>query len=85
MAALGLPERIVEAVRDHDQLRDEVTEPHTLSDIVYVANQLGGGMWEWVRQSTGEVLEPPEISNPIYLALSEEIDFEYQELCGVLS
>jgi HD-like signal output (HDOD) protein len=85
MAALGLPEQIVDAVRDHDQPRDEVTEPVTLSDIVYVANQLGGGMWEWVRQSAGEVLEPPEISNPVYLALADEIDAEYLELCGVLS
>jgi len=40
LTALGLPEQIVEAVRDHDQPRELVSAPRKLSDVLYVANVL---------------------------------------------
>ncbi len=45
---LGLPERIIEAVHDHETLR-EVDNPCTLTDVLYFANLLaGGGNFEWM-------------------------------------
>ncbi|MDR0996771.1 MAG: HDOD domain-containing protein [Zoogloeaceae bacterium] len=47
LAVLGMPERIVEAVRDHDQIH-EVPNPETLADVLYLSNLLGGGQFEWL-------------------------------------
>ncbi len=48
--ALGLPEEIVEATVDHDHIRSTPTTIRTLSDLVYVANMLCGGHFEWLLQ-----------------------------------
>lgn len=45
--ALGVPERIVLAIRDHDQPRAHLSVHTDLADIVYVANILAGGISEW--------------------------------------
>jgi HD-like signal output (HDOD) protein len=87
MSALGLPDHIVEATHDHDQPRASVTTPRSLSEVIYVANVLAGGMSEWARQG-GEGADNeihPEMANPAYLALSDEIEASYQELLGALS
>lgn len=44
---LGLPEHIISAVREHDQLK-QVTNPCTLADVLYFANLLAGGNFEWL-------------------------------------
>lgn len=46
--ALGLPESIAGAMLDHDQYRPFPETPRTLSDVVYVANLLAGGRFEWL-------------------------------------
>lgn len=43
LAALGMPEQIVQAVGDHDQPRPLPPRPLSLADIVYVANLVAGG------------------------------------------
>ena len=48
--ALGLPEEIVEATVDHDHLRNPPTTIRNLSDVIYVANMLSGGHFEWLMQ-----------------------------------
>jgi len=48
--ALGLPEEIVMATEDHDCLRPVPSPPRTLADVVYVANMLAGGHFEWTMQ-----------------------------------
>ena len=52
LEALGFPERICEALRDHDCPRVMERDPRNLSDIVYVANLLGGSNWEWLPNTT---------------------------------
>lgn len=44
--ALGIPERISDAVRDHEHLR-QVDTPCTVRDVLYFANLLGGDDSEW--------------------------------------
>jgi HD-like signal output (HDOD) protein len=48
ISALGLPKEIADAMLDHDQPRALPDPPKTLSDIVYVANRLSGGIAEWI-------------------------------------
>ena len=51
LTALGLPEEIVSATADHDQIRTVPNPIRSLSDIVYVANMLAGGYFELHMQS----------------------------------
>lgn len=48
--ALGLPEKICLAIRDHDQPRPLPTPLASLSDTLYVANILAGGILEWLMK-----------------------------------
>ncbi|HRE16115.1 MAG TPA: HDOD domain-containing protein [Rhodocyclaceae bacterium] len=50
---LGLPERIVDAVRDHDQLRSSRDTALNLGDVLYFANLLAGGNFEWLHKFDG--------------------------------
>ena len=43
---LGLPERIIEAVRDHDRLQN-IETPNSLADVLYFANLLAGWDTNW--------------------------------------
>jgi hypothetical protein len=82
-----LPDHIVEATHDHDQPRAQVITPRTLSEVIYVANVLAGGMSEWARQGVDGADDEvrPEVTNPAYLDLSDEIEASYQDLLGALS
>ncbi|HEX5804140.1 MAG TPA: HDOD domain-containing protein [Azospira sp.] len=85
LTALGLPEMIVEATRDHDQPRGFIATPRNLADIVYVANVMAGGIQEWSRlHDEGEALMG-EYQTDTYLQLGEEIEAEYNELMNSLS
>ena len=84
MVALGLPEHIIEAVRDHDQPRAPVESLKSLSDVIYVANMLAGGIEEWSRTGTLLAEQHPELLNPDYIGLMGEIEEEFQELRGAL-
>jgi len=46
LQVLGLPEHIVEAVRDHDQPHNSTENPCTLRDVLYFANLLAGDDFE---------------------------------------
>lgn len=73
LGALEMPEDIVEAVRDHDVLRPAPSTPKNLRDVVYLANMLAGGLFEWIHldidQETTRQFDPGEA----YLALKPEI------------
>jgi putative nucleotidyltransferase with HDIG domain len=47
LTVLGMPQRIIDAVHDHDLLHD-VPNPQSLADVLYLANLLGGGQFEWL-------------------------------------
>ena len=48
--ALGLPEEIVEATADHDHARPTPPVIKNLGDLLYIANMLAGGHFEWLMQ-----------------------------------
>jgi len=48
--ALGIPEEIVESTIDHDRLRPPPSPVRNLRDVIYVANMLAGGHFEWLMQ-----------------------------------
>ena len=48
LMALGMPDEISEAVRDHESLRPVPEQPHDLADVIYVSNLLAEGMADWL-------------------------------------
>lgn len=46
--ALGIPEPVADAILYHDQPRPFPERPRTLADVVYAANLLAGGKFEWL-------------------------------------
>ncbi len=86
MTALGLPEHITEAVRDHDQHRPTVETPKTLGEVIYVANIIAGGLTEWAQMDApAQQATTEEYQTPTYMELGEEIEADYAELLGALS
>lgn len=74
LLALGLPEDIAEAVREHDQPRQAPpAAARNLGDIVYVANLIAGGAHEWLHQDTEKGSIERQTLDPAYLALQDEI------------
>jgi len=82
---LGVPERITEAVRDHDHLLN-VENPCTVRDVLYFANLLAGGDQEWLP-----VLIPPdeqemrEADRARYVDLIAEAEDDIADLRSALS
>jgi len=80
LASLGLPEHIIDAVRDHDQPRPVGATPTTLAEVIYVANRLAGGCDAWRQQDASPAADLTET----YAELAEEIDTAYAELAAAL-
>ncbi|MDP3440403.1 MAG: HDOD domain-containing protein [Azonexus sp.] len=72
--ALGIPEEIVEATADHDRIRTTPSPIRNLSDVIYVANMLAGGHFEWLMQDQPDHPEDLNILNEKYGQLQPEID-----------
>lgn len=72
--ALGLPEEIVEATVDHDHMRPTPPTIRNLSDIIYVANMLSGGHFEWLMQDQPEIPSEMVLLEETYGHLRPEID-----------
>jgi len=72
--ALGLPEEIVEATVDHDHMRPTPTTIRTLSDLIYVANMLSGGHFEWLMQDQPELTTELTTLEETFCHLRPEID-----------
>jgi putative nucleotidyltransferase with HDIG domain len=82
---LGLPERIVNAVRDHDHIRD-LDNPCTLEDVIYFANLLSGGHFEWLSDSINPTDQATvDTVRSRYAALLEEAEDDIRELRAALS
>ncbi len=78
--ALGVPERIIEAVRDHDLLQN-VETPCTVCDVLYFANLLAGGDLEWMeREADPERMELREADRARYQDLVDEAAEEIAKL-----
>ena len=77
---LGLPEHVVEAVREHDQF-SAIQSPTTLADVLYLANLLAGLDPEW-QEIDGDPAdaEKREADRLRYADLMEEAAEDIQEL-----
>ena len=85
LSALGFPEKLIEAVRDHDYPRIMDREPHNLNDIVYVANLLAGSNWEWLPHSlTPAQIQAIENTRQRYAFLLPEVASEIQDMYAAL-
>ncbi|MBK6999428.1 MAG: HDOD domain-containing protein [Rhodoferax sp.] len=71
--ALGLPEDIVEATRDHDCQRAIPDVPHSLQDVLYVSNIFAGAYFEWLYHDVDRATIERYALGPRYLELDDEI------------
>lgn len=74
LAALGLPEGIIAAVREHDHPRPVPAAPGSLADIVYVANIMAGGIMEWLMKDIDSANRRRAELGDDYLSLLPEIE-----------
>lgn len=82
---LGLPERIVESVREHDP-GQAIDNPCTLPDIIYFANVLAGGEPEWLAGPIDETkLADQAAHREQYADLLGEAEDDIRELRSALS
>jgi putative nucleotidyltransferase with HDIG domain len=82
--ALGMPEHIIEAIRDHDRLHS-TENPCCLRDVLYFANLLAGGNFEWLSgaNDTNETDASAE-DRARYADLMEEAEEDIRELRSAL-
>lgn len=78
--ALGLPEEIVIATEDHDRQRPPPPSLRTLGDIVYVANMLAGGHFEWTMQGNPMDPEALQVLEDTYAGLKPEIEAQLADM-----
>jgi len=83
LIALGLPETIADAMRDHDKPRPAAPTPRTLTDLVYAGNVLAGGMLEWLHHDADSAVADEFPLGENYLALKEEVDSRLKEMRSV--
>lgn len=83
LLALGMPEEIADAVRDHDQPRPPPTFLANLTDIIYVANLLAGGMFEWQYQDAQTGAEQIAVLDSKFQVLIPEIDAHEAQMQAV--
>lgn len=82
--ALGLPEQLAESIRDHDQPRLLPETPKTMADVVYIANLLAGGSFEWLDLPTEIVASQLEQLQRLFEELGEEIELCEQSLMAAI-
>jgi HD-like signal output (HDOD) protein len=78
--ALGIPEEIVEATVDHDHIRATPTSIRSLADVIYVANMLCGGHFEWLMQDQPECQPEMALLEETYGHLRPDIEALAQEM-----
>ncbi len=85
LGVLGLPDEIVNATIDHDQLRKAPAAVRTLSDIVHVANILAGTSFELLHQGIDPKAAELEIVRHQFSELQAEIKADTQEMMAVFA
>lgn len=85
LSALGMPEHVIDAVRDHDQPRPPIAMPATLAEVVYVANLLAGGADAWRLPPEAAEAAAEAYRTPTYLDLADEIGADYDALASALA
>lgn len=80
--ALQIPQDIIEATRDHDQLREAPDSPKNLKDIVYIGNVLAGSYFEWIFQDFDQTKIDQFSLGIQYTQLMDEIK-EHARQCAI--
>ncbi|RIX41526.1 MAG: HDOD domain-containing protein [Rhodocyclales bacterium GT-UBC] len=78
--ALGLPEEIIGAMEDHDRMRQTPSPIRNLAEVIYVANMLSGGHFEWTMQDMPTPNEELEQLFALYGDLKPEIEAQVAEM-----
>jgi len=78
--ALGLPEEIVKATEEHDRQRPLPNPLRTLADVIYVANILAGGHFEWTMQENPMSDDDQKALESAYAELQPEIELQLTEM-----
>lgn len=84
LKALGMPENIIAAVREHDQAQALPARPRSLADIVRAANLMAGGSAAWSQLNAAAAEEARLALDPAYQALQPEIVRYAEELQAAL-
>ena len=83
LVALALPHSISDAVRDHDRPRPVPRPPKNLTDLVYVANLMAGGKYEWLTRDA-DAPSAERIELPIeYVDLAGEVNKREKEMRAI--
>jgi putative nucleotidyltransferase with HDIG domain len=82
---LGMPEKIVEAIREHDQPRVVSADMLSLKDIIYVANLMSGGAAEWRLMDNASGSEELDKLDARFTDLKEEIIEHEKEFRSLLA
>jgi putative nucleotidyltransferase with HDIG domain len=82
---LGMPEKIVEAIREHDQPRVVSADMLSLKDIIYVANLMSGGAAEWRLMDNASGGEELDKLDARFTDLKEEILEHEKEFRSLLA
>ena len=85
LEALGVPEEIIVAIREHDIPRPEKVRIKTLSDIIYVANILAGSVFELGYIDDVVIEKQIYECSKAYDDLTQEIDQYENELRKIFS
>ena len=85
LASLGMPEEVVNATTDHDQLRELPEVVRSLGDIVYVGNLLAGAPVAWSGVDTDPVGEQVELARRQHAELLPDVDAAAVAMLSVFS
>lgn len=80
LQSLGVPEVLVDAMRDHEQPRAVTGMPRTLSDLVFTASVLAGGATELYDDPVCHVSQRPVPTRERYAGLLPEIEQVFEAL-----
>lgn len=81
--ALGLPEPLLDAIRDHDQPRLAPHPPRNLAEVVYLGNLLACGKYGWKPRENAEDPFQTDVQLAPYRELAEEIEDRATCLGGI--
>ena len=83
--ALGLPQKMADAILDQDARRDWPDPVHSLTDLVYLANLLAGGSARWLQQPLTLPETEAALRQDLLDRYGNDIDAHRQTLTAALS
>ena len=83
--ALGLPPPLADAILDQDQPHDWPDPVRTLSNVVYVANQLAGGAACWQQRPLELPADQAELRRGLLDQFGDKIDAHHHTLTAALA